>query len=416
MALSTPAWHSVIGCHAPHLSSLLHSPFCVLSHALAADRFAIGSSAQYKLPKVIRCSPTVTMTVGRHAAEEDLKTPERIAQLRLSGWQNMPGSMSVIEALLRLPLPQGLHSPTPGDLVSLFTVRALEGVLAVRLAQHVDVKTLGTFISLAGTLRKVMYRNTGPFPEESPDWRLVQASESILLSILSRVRLLTVGTPMPGSNAEEESTCSVGGMHTSGATSRDVSGGVSTNTSVHSMDPSSRRQLNSYEHELFPAEFSGTAERERFQGQLFSILLLTYVQERNKQVRGCQQQGLSPSPDSAASDALDAAAKSVGLAPTALRAMLVPSGCEIASTQQEAAHDCGAAVAWGRFASKRFHGRLLPGCCNLQCVQLSGVSEASLATQLCSGCKRMRYCSSKCQREAWLAGGHMLVCGSEARQ
>lgn len=65
---------------------------------------------------------------------------------------------------------------------------------------------------------------------------------------------------------------------------------------------------------------------------------------------------------------------------------------------------------WGAFSLEHFEGRLLPGCCYLSCTNLSGVSEASLLTQLCSGCRRARYCSIECQRGAWLHEGHGRVC------
>lgn len=74
--------------------------------------------------------------------------------------------------------------------------------------------------------------------------------------------------------------------------------------------------------------------------------------------------------------------------------------------------DCSLALAWERHTLLHFPGRPLPGCCHITCTQLAGVSEESLPTQLCSGCRRVRYCSAKCQREAWLAGGHVSVCGT----
>lgn len=66
---------------------------------------------------------------------------------------------------------------------------------------------------------------------------------------------------------------------------------------------------------------------------------------------------------------------------------------------------------WERYALMHFDGRLLPGCCHLECNNLAGVSEAALVTKLCGGCKRVRYCSVACQQAAWLAGGHGSVCG-----
>lgn len=67
--------------------------------------------------------------------------------------------------------------------------------------------------------------------------------------------------------------------------------------------------------------------------------------------------------------------------------------------------------AWERYAVTHFDGRLLPGCCCFGCTNLSGVSEAALKTLLCSGCRRARYCSTECQRAAWVEAGHSTVCG-----
>lgn len=69
------------------------------------------------------------------------------------------------------------------------------------------------------------------------------------------------------------------------------------------------------------------------------------------------------------------------------------------------------AAAWDAYALQHFHGRLLPGCSYLRCTNLAGASEASLRTLLCNGCKRMRYCSVKCQKAAWVEGRHHVVCG-----
>lgn len=55
-------------------------------------------------------------------------------------------------------------------------------------------------------------------------------------------------------------------------------------------------------------------------------------------------------------------------------------------------------------------GELLCFCSFLGCGNLEGVSEATLPTTLCSGCRRKRYCSVKCQHADWLSG-HARVCG-----
>lgn len=64
------------------------------------------------------------------------------------------------------------------------------------------------------------------------------------------------------------------------------------------------------------------------------------------------------------------------------------------------------------YALKHCNGRLLPSCSYVRCTNISGTSEQSLATLLCSGCRRARYCSVACQRAAWMGGGHSHVCGS----
>lgn len=68
-------------------------------------------------------------------------------------------------------------------------------------------------------------------------------------------------------------------------------------------------------------------------------------------------------------------------------------------------------VMWEKHAMTHFNGRMLPGCCYLGCNNVEGVSEAALKTQLCSGCRKARYCSVGCQRAAWRKGGHSTVCG-----
>lgn len=67
---------------------------------------------------------------------------------------------------------------------------------------------------------------------------------------------------------------------------------------------------------------------------------------------------------------------------------------------------------WEQSAVSSFLSGLLIGCCHLRCTNLSGLSEADLKTQLCSGCRKARYCCVECQRSAWLDGGHSTVCGN----
>lgn len=55
---------------------------------------------------------------------------------------------------------------------------------------------------------------------------------------------------------------------------------------------------------------------------------------------------------------------------------------------------------------------LLPNCGNIMCTTMKGLCDSHLPTQLCSGCRRVRYCSVACQRDDWIAGGHGRVCGA----
>lgn len=69
------------------------------------------------------------------------------------------------------------------------------------------------------------------------------------------------------------------------------------------------------------------------------------------------------------------------------------------------------ARAWGKYATDcaAVCPWMLPGCSSFECVNLSGSCEAALPTLLCTGCRRVRYCSLGCQREAWV-NGHREVC------
>lgn len=94
-----------------------------------------------------------------------------------------------------------------------------------------------------------------------------------------------------------------------------------------------------------------------------------------------------------------------------LESLLQQGGKPLGRIPPKAEHKIQLAIGWAGFARTYLHGRVSPGCCHLGCTNLSGVSEAALPTQLCGGCRRVRYCSVVCQKEAWVEGGHQLVCG-----
>jgi hypothetical protein len=50
-----------------------------------------------------------------------------------------------------------------------------------------------------------------------------------------------------------------------------------------------------------------------------------------------------------------------------------------------------------------------PGCSNPRCCCMEGINEAAMKTQVCAGCRGVRYCSAACQKAHWKAG-HKEVC------
>lgn len=92
------------------------------------------------------------------------------------------------------------------------------------------------------------------------------------------------------------------------------------------------------------------------------------------------------------------------------RQLTLPFFSQPGQKGSERAFDKLESRAWEEYAVKHFDGRLLPGCANLGCTSLAGVSEAAMPTLLCSGCRRVRYCCSECQRVGWVAGGHGKIC------
>lgn len=80
------------------------------------------------------------------------------------------------------------------------------------------------------------------------------------------------------------------------------------------------------------------------------------------------------------------------------------------------ADQAGVGCIWERHAVFHFDGRLVPGCCHLGCTNMCGVSEATLMTQLCSGCRRARFAALSVRRlHGWeevtaLSVGSRTVC------
>ena len=54
-----------------------------------------------------------------------------------------------------------------------------------------------------------------------------------------------------------------------------------------------------------------------------------------------------------------------------------------------------------------------PGCHNLACPDWTGEAER---LKTCEACRTARYCSARCQRQAWREGGHKQCCAALAAE
>lgn len=293
-------------------------------------------------------------------------------QLKLSGWMQLPGSFSVMEALLR-----GEFRPTDTRKLSLQIVNVFEHAQKLNAANAMSVKTLLLLLSLAGTIRKVLFYVDYSYTSGSIDPPVMLHLEHNLIKFIANVQQWGLQQGCPVMTDET--------------------------TSINS--PSAADGLSQH------LEASG-AQHERLRQRLVSTLLLIYVQERNKDARACEQGRVKIPDDGFSSDEHTATAHRLGISRDACSELLLVSCGKPRTKTEEEEHGRKVMFMWERFAVKQHRGRFLPGCCSLGCRSLAGVSEAALPTQLCSGCMLARYCSVKCQREAWTDGGHSRVCSS----
>lgn len=329
------------------------------------------------------------------------------AQVKVSRWGCMSGSLTVIEALLRDELP-----PTPYT-ANVFIIGALTRITSQLTEDRHQTSTLNICISLAATIRKVMQcltlsRDTPARLDAVNTYHCNGNLAIALADILHRV------------GQESTDVAGVGDAANNG--SKDDGGGssITCSSSRSSVDGGSCRHVeggsSSKRMQLGEGQRVGVLSSKTIDGlllnQLASIMVATYVQERTKVIRSADWDSKTLPPETIPNLLITAAAIRVGMTEAEAENMLPPSNGGCIDTDKEMAQDRSVAEIWEKHAVQHFHGRMLPGCCHLGCMQLCGVSESSLPTQLCGGCRRARYCSIECQREAWVAGGHMLVCGS----
>lgn len=92
-------------------------------------------------------------------------------------------------------------------------------------------------------------------------------------------------------------------------------------------------------------------------------------------------------------------------------ALLLTSACEKDTYSPLRVRDFKKqAVVWSEFHACRGVCPIVGRCGNFTCDNKSECSEAALPTLLCSGCRKVRYCSVKCQRHAWIQCEHRNLC------
>lgn len=328
----------------------------------------------------------------------------------LNTWCLMPGWAATAEILYR-----GEHHPQ--DLLQVLYAAITVGQCSRKLQQDTCVATLTQQISLAATVRKLLWpyvqhekqqrgkgcELTRAFPTSSQQvlhnkrmqsleraqmLRLVQTLMTAILSLDSLQEVCRCGSnssslcSITQSNTTPRHCCLVN--KTTEFASHDAAGGSSRDNTDHTYV---RSALAYHLHKL----------QATFGFMLVQVFL--WLREVEMTRPGFQHE----SQDSMAL-VLDGCSK---LHSQHLKLVLT----SLLGVSKHLSQSCsGQHRTWEHYAKAHFHGRLLPGCCHFGCTNLSGVGEAGLTTLLCSACRRARYCSVECQRAAWLEGGHSAVC------
>lgn len=309
---------------------------------------------------------------------------------KLHMWFRFPGSVSATEAVLRLG-----NSPTSKIFVSTYMHMTLTG-----LVSQIDKEPRPCFrihTSLVNTLLKTLLLRSS-----KPAGLFVQRGDTGIVHQEMRLRdcggaymalCCTLLAVLERLNRGPRGTGSTSGSNNSRGNSN---GGSSSSTSGSSEGSGSTSQLLTQESGL---------------QQLKAVLVLGLVRITNLQLRLTEQErpGSARGCDAAGEFLRELTQQDPGMASVATGLLLQPS--QAGKWRTEAAAAKLEARYWEGYAGTHLSGRVSPGCCHFGCTNLAGVSDASLPTQLCGGCRRVRYCSAACQREAWAAGGHGMVCG-----
>lgn len=336
----------------------------------------------------------------------EIPVAENIAATGLSPWcsqnqlptlHSMPGCVRLVEALLRTDCTSTLHSSSTAIAVT-GNGLAITMTTGAHLTKYASVASLPACISLATTLRKVLLKHKqvqDEMKQEEPEY--MQWCSNAINSYRDAVDHLVEATKLSQMAEIPRAT-----QHTPDPI-------ISENVLETTVEARLRRkqlfqkdsQCASSRYEPAVYENNTTSVQTLLQRStaVVALLVTSFNDFKDAVVLGIPSQNLR-----------------WGVMLDEKR--LVDVMVEICAASQQTtlnATSIGSLIfsTWGQYAMS-CRGSLLNGCCNLDCTNLSCVSEDVLPTQVCAGCRRVRYCSVHCQQAAWLGGGHSLLCGKRA--
>lgn len=258
----------------------------------------------------------------------------------------------------------------------------LVGQVSTCLQNPIDPAQLHTMISLFATFRKLLQ------PMVSPD-----TSQLLQLRLRMHATEQTEFPPWLHTNKQQI-----------------ITGLVSTVISFNKLNSTSNVSNNGLIYTTDCTNDSSTAAISRPQAQLhtFSCDVMLHQLQANIFLTLFQMSlfySIDDLPDlKSCRDAQRACCQLPWVTLRGLAGALFEKGGSFVPRRQQSA-------VWERYAVIHLQGHLTVGCCHFGCTNMDGMSEAMLRTKLCGGCRRARYCSARCQKVAWVNGGHKAVWG-----
>ncbi|MEW5302117.1 MAG: hypothetical protein WDW36_004927 [Sanguina aurantia] len=330
--------------------------------------------------------------------------------LRLKQWTHMPGPVAALEALLRA-MPTTTRPDNSFQLAAL----AIKFIVSASESLHPDM--LHACLSLASTVHKLLYATTHTFPcgsgreerstrREAADRKgggtgevsfghacsVIRALMTALAALDLRTQLYASGSPGLRNYRDCSKDPVTGSKHS--RSDHSLASGNSVGRAVTSVS-NEGRQITNQGVVMYPF----ASRRALLVYQLQTALLACLVPLCHFRIMVAEDDPrawLAP------------VVRVVGNS----KSRLAEVGTTLLSERvfSSKARELLVATCMERFCTRIFSGRLMSGCCNPSCESLEGTSEAALKTWPCKGCRRARYCSTECQRLAWVEGGHRDVC------